>query len=189
MITHFEFSKEIHPRYAVEGFGILKNWKVYKVAQAEKHIGQFYYHDEICFFEYEDKEMGLKISRPVFQNIQASIVDRKTERRVGAIEIPTIHRTFDATIGWMQLSDVIYKGEKQEPEKGRSIWSENWGYYQFCISNTQQDVIYGLQTSRFATSPFKNGRIQLLGNDLLLLFAGFFLLEKALQKEAREATG
>jgi len=158
----------------------LKDWKVYKVAQGEKHIGLFYYHNEICFFEYEDKEMGLKISRPYFQNIQASIVDCKTEQRIGAIEIPIVKGAFDATIGWMQLSDVIYKGEKQQSK---------WGYFQFCISNTQQDVVYGLQTSRFPTSPFKRGRIQLLGNDLLLLFAGFFLVEEALQRESRESTG
>ena len=188
MIQHFEFSKEVHPKYAVEGFGMLKDWKVYTVTQGEKHVGQFYYHNEICFFEYEDREMGLKINRPFFKNIDVSIIDRKTEQRVGAIEIPMVKGGFDPTIGWIKLSDIIYRGEKQGRDvKPRLPWPDNLGNFQFCISNTRQDVIYGLQTSRYATSPFKNGRIQLLGNDLLLLFAGFFLVEEALQKEASDA--
>jgi hypothetical protein len=181
MIRYFEFSKEVHPKYSVEGFGVLKNWQVYKVLEDDKPAGQFYHHKEICYFDFENREMGLAISRPHFKNIQADIINRQTEQRIGAIEAPT-QVTFDPTIGWIQLGDTIYKGEKQGGEKSNSIWSKDWRYYQFCISNTRQDVIFGLQTSMSATSPFKNGRIQLLGNDLLLVFAGLFLVEEALQQ-------
>jgi hypothetical protein len=183
MMTYFEFSKEIHHRYFVEGFGILENWKVYKIEQGEKHIGQFYYHRQICFFEYEDKEMDIRPKRRFLRSTLASIFDRRMNVEVGTMEVPGWHPRTNP-IGFIQLGGEYYTGLKLRPEVDRSFFKpRTWGHRKYSVSNTHEDVVYAFRPTASSTSAFMGGKISVAGNNLLLLFAGLFLLEEQLDKE------
>ncbi|HVU53505.1 MAG TPA: hypothetical protein VHD83_00545 [Puia sp.] len=182
-MTHFEFSKELHPRYSVEGFGILENWKVYKIRQGEKHIGEFYYHRKICFFEFGDKEMGIKIRRLFFLNTRAAIVNRKTEEEVGKIVVYN-WRWGRNPLGYMQLGDVTYTGLKLKSEVKTSILKpRTWNHRKYSVFNSQEAVAYAFRPTAGATSAFIDGKITLTGDNLLLLFTGLFLVEEQLDRE------
>lgn len=85
---NFNFSKEIIDEYTLEGYGVLKKCGVYKVFNLTKLVGQFFYHDEIAYFGYDDQNFSIETEKPYLKKWKYKIIDQKKSLEIGKYEIP-----------------------------------------------------------------------------------------------------
>lgn len=180
----YRFSKELVDNFFVEGHGNLNQCRIYKVFDNQNLIGQFFYRSELCFFSYYTKHIYVEIESNFFKKSKYILIDKQTQVRVGEYKISK----------WSGLiGKLILDGQKSyrcDILNSYSIFNrETRGRYDVQVSNGVNAVVYRLKIdfpiistlgTRFR--PF-SGEIELWGEDIQLVFAGLFLLERVFENE------
>lgn len=181
------FTKELPKRYYLEGHGYLTKCKLYRVFKDGNELGRFFYHYNICFFSFENQSYHIDFERHFFKRSKFYLIDENSQRKIGEFKLSSLL----IDLGWLILDNQnIYVGNKKTPVVRFSLFdAKTWGHRRIQISNKVNAVVYDfrIKTPIFRTRdiqlyPF-SGQLELWGENLLLAFAGFFLLENVLSLE------
>lgn len=183
----FTFTKEVPKKYHIHGHGYLRKCKIYKIYSGENLIGQFFYHHNLCFFSFGDQSYRIDIERHFFKRSKYDLIDEKTQAKIGEYKFSGVAMY----VGLLTINGQnIFVCNKVKPNVRYSMFdSKTWGHYKMQVTNKINAVEYNFRvrasffgTPAVASYPF-TGELELWGDNLLLAFAGFFLIEWNFESE------
>lgn len=170
------------------GYGRLECCSMFIVSDNERKIGQFFYSDEVSFFAFGEEDVRIDYTKKLFRQTLYPIIDQKTNQPFGGYDRRT-HTGSWTPLGKLFLGDRTYGCEKLKSEVGD--FDERL-HISIRVSNYWEAVNYHIRVVRpsdlslfprpVSLAPFE-GEIELEGNNLLLLFAGIFLVQQVLDFE------
>ena len=177
------FTKELPTTYYREGHGHLRKCRVYKIYDGENPIGQFVYHYNLCFFSFGNQSYHIDMERHYLKKSNYHLINEKIKSKIGE---------YNLSDGWVHLGLLTIDGQNifvcdKLPNVRYSIFDpKSWGHFKIQVTNRINAVEYNfrIKTPFFRTTSIKMypfaGELELWGDNLLLAFAGLFLLEWAL---------
>jgi hypothetical protein len=180
----YTFSKEIIPRKFVDGQGWIYNIRVYKVFDADKLIGTFEYHYTRHIITFQDREFVIEVFEPYFKKPSFKLVDKHTNELIGEFKFYIWRKNtfrFDKPLIGQNEFFIFEKIRTGIPV---SIFKKSsWGHLKFQLTNGTAAAVYSLKTEHswfrpsMQTRPSR-GEVELWGDNLLIVFAGFFMIER-----------
>jgi hypothetical protein len=185
----YTFSKEVKIRRPILRRSWLISFLVYKLFDAGKLIGEFDYHDKLYTISFLNREFVIEVNEQVFKKSSYKLYDKLTNELIGDFKLSTWkYNTFrfdKPQIG--QKEYFIF--QKVRTGIPYSIFKKStWGHYKFELSNGTEAAVYSLKVDKTQFSWYMqnrrlSGEVELFGDNLLLLFAGFFLIERHFKNE------
>ena len=183
-----QFTKEIvypnNPLYQ----GFLENDRLYRIIDGGKRIGNFLCSGNSAHFEFAGLKYSIVINKKFWGNSEYKILDG-TNSEIGEYFIP-VTKAFN-NLGSLKINNSLFSFENLNNPKDFHIfkpatWKNvNNKQYSLKLSDCINDVIYTLEIHSkkfrdFSSAEFSEatGSIEFTGRDLLLVFAGFFLIEQ-----------
>jgi hypothetical protein len=189
---NFTFSKEIRD-YNLSGYGRLYWCRLYKIFDGDTIIGQFLHTDVVAFFTYGEMDLRIDLKKKFLTKTKHIIVDQKKDTEIGSFQIKYPNNNLKSS-GKMTIGNEIYTTLTLPTDiKSRLFKKETWGSYKVKIFSETEEVIYSLkhevswfQSKSDFRSPAK-GYIELSSENLLVLFAGLYLLDETLWVASKRA--
>ncbi|MHA4811029.1 hypothetical protein ACX0G9_23175 [Flavitalea flava] len=183
----FTFSKQIITTGLFDALYSSKEQSKYKVFDHEKSLGEFFYNSREGLFFCEEKEIKLEIRKRFMLMPKVSVINRLSGEKIGKFNLPYLRTTDELIMG-----SVTYSFKKLKPDSKFLLFKlSTHGHYKFSLFNDTEEIIYnfkinyprGISLGNITpTLPF-DGSIHCMSNNLPALFAGFYLIEKALDQE------
>lgn len=186
----YHFSKEIISHYNPDGYGYLRDSRLYKVFDNGTIVGQCFCTDEVAFFAYDNEDMRIDIKKRFFKTDIYTIINQKNSSQIGSFDFPEV-RSSKQHQGRMILDDCIYLCKELLPDtKFKLFDKETWWHYKIGFGNNDIEVIFRckLNLSFFVSTGTAqrisfNGQVDMKGDDLFILFAGLFMLDQFFRNE------
>ena len=181
---HLTLSKEFVTNPFFDGDKIIKR---YTVSDEGKLIGQFFYSPKECYFTYDDKKIRLHIKRPFLRLPKVSVIDETSNAIIGKYRL-TNPRIFAGYRDRLTLDGKVYAFRNLPSGVKYSLFKRStWYHFKFSLTCGREDVVYTFKLDKPARSfgymrpeiPFK-GSIDVTGGNKLLMLAGLYLVERAL---------
>lgn len=186
---NFTFRREKEESRYMRSYGLLDFCWMYTITDKDRKIGRFFSSDLVSFFAFEEEDIRVDYIYKFLKNTQYPIIDQKTNKIIGGYDRG---RRYDnrTPYGKLFLGDNTYQCESLKPDvKRRTFRKETWGHFKIRIGKGSEAVSYtfkidypSIWSRTVSDKPFE-GQIELEGNNLMLLFAGIFLLEQVLEFE------
>jgi hypothetical protein len=190
----FTFFKTLITAGLLDGPYPLKEQANYKVFDGRKPIGEYYHTPKESELSFEGKRIKLKTRGRWPLMPKVTITDHPYGETVGKIKLSYIHGPggFGGYPHEMILENNKYWFKELKPDVRYSLFKrETRGYYKFKCYNEWEEIIYTFKIdfppgfslgNNTPKLPFA-GAIDYRCNNLLLLFAGFYLIEAAFDQE------
>jgi hypothetical protein len=185
----YTFSKEVKIRKSILGPQKLPGYLVYKLFDAGKLIGDFEYHDALYTISFLNREFVIEVKETLFKKPSFKLYDKLRNKLIGEFKLSTwkfnTFRFDKPHIG--QKEYFIF--QKIRTGIPYSIFKKGtWGHYKFELSNGTEGAVYSLKVDKTQFSWYMQnrrltGEVELFGDNLLLVFAGFFLIERHFKNE------
>jgi hypothetical protein len=185
---HFTIKKELVENRYMPGYGRLEFCSMFTVTEAEKNVGRFFYSDEVSFLAFGERDIRINYVRKLLRQTLYPIVDQKDGQAIGGYD----RRDYtgpSTPFGKLFLGDSMYLTQKtahtypkNDKQQHITIWVGNIVEAATYHIRVNKPTFFSLRTVQVGNSPFE-GEIELHGNNLLLLFAGIFLVQQVLEFE------
>jgi hypothetical protein len=185
----YTFSKEVKIRKSIFGPRKIPGYLIYKLFDAGKLIGDFEYQDALYTISFLNREFLIEVKEQFFKKPSYKIYNKLTNELIGEFKLSTwkfnTFRFYKPHIG--QKEYFIF--QKIRTGIPYSIFKKGtWGHYKFELSNGTEAAVYSLKVDKTQFSWYLQnrrltGEVELFGNNLLLVFAGFFLIERHFKNE------
>ena len=180
----YTFNKEIVPRKFVQGQGWLSNLKTYKLFEADKLIGTFDYHDTLHIISFLDREFIIEVKEPFFRRSSYNLFDKSTNELIGDFKL-SLFAAQSLRVDKLRIGKKdLFIFEEVRSDIPFSVFKKSsWGHCKFQFSNGTEAAVYSLKVDRplicssLEYRPLA-GEVELWGDSILLIFAGFYLIER-----------
>jgi hypothetical protein len=186
---NFTFRKEKEEDRYMRSYGLLDYCWMYTITDKDRKIGRFFKSNFVSFFAFEEEDIRIDSVYKFLKKTQYPIIDQKTNNIIGGYD-RELHFDNRTPYGKLFLGDNTYQCANLKPDvKHMFLRKDTWGHFKIRVGNGSEAVSYTLKTDHpsiwsytVGDKPFE-GQIELEGNNLMLLFAGIFLLEQVLEFE------
>lgn len=185
----YNFSKEVFPKKSFLQRNRYSSLRIYRLFDADKLIGTFEFSHTQHTFSFNDREYFIEVIERFFKKPSYKLFNKLTHELIGEFQLSTWRATTFrfAKPNLQQKEYFIFA--KIQPDTPYSIFNKgSWGHYKFQVSNGTEAAVFSLKVDLafFSTNlqyrPLK-GKVELFGDNKLLLFAGLFLIERHFQNE------
>ena len=181
----YTFLKEILKIHKTEDNQELRNCKLFTVFDNNIKIGHFVYHSKQSYWENENSKFTIEFKKKGYLRSLLKISNQAGRSEIGSYEMNNWK-----SIGMVSLNGHKYQLAILSPEVEHSFFNKStWGYYKISLSNEFEEALYYFKIDFPVISfldpslkPF-TGNIELSGNNLDLLFSGFYLVERYLESK------
>jgi hypothetical protein len=188
----FTFSKKIVNPGLSDPLYPLKEQSHYQVQKEGKPVGDFFYTAKEGVFFCEGNEIGLAIHKRVFLLPKVALIAKPSGQQIGKFYLPFIRSGLIHNTDELILGNVNYWFRKLRPNIKNSLFKLSiHRHCKFDLFNENEEIIYSFKIKYPAgfnvgnttpKIPFE-GAIQCRSDNLVAMFAGFYLIEKALEED------
>lgn len=159
-------------------------YHVYSLFVNESLLGKFYYSQKQSFFSFDDVSVRIDTRHRSFRKPEVAITDEFSNKEIGHYKL-TNWTIFIGYQDKVYLQDEIHSFKRHRPD-GYS-YKITLGRYKFTLTNNTEQITYTFQIryplfslgNISTTIPFE-GSIEFNSNNKMALFAGLYLIERAL---------
>jgi hypothetical protein len=180
--VRLNFSKKIVLNYPIDGFKTVNQGSLYQVFDGEKLEGQFLFSRKASYIKYKEEKLFIR---------KRKIISEESPLIIGYYKLTN----WIAIIGYRDKliwDDKEYLFKRIKPDISYSLFKKDtWGHFKFQLTSYEENVIYSFRINMpvfsignpVVENPFQ-GEIELNNTNILIAFAGLYLLERSLDNQS-----